>query len=548
MKKLLLFIGVFCTIYSSNAQAITVNTTQFTVPQLVENILFGSQSTSGTGVISNITWSTGTNFGSTNGIGYFSNTNPSLPIDSGLLLVTGNVTTSAGPNGTTQSNGNWPGDTQLFDYVTGLGIDTNLFDYNDATIIEFDFIPLINNLSFDFVFASEEYGVFQCAFSDAFAFFLNDITAGTPVENIALVPNTSTPISVITIRDNLFNEGCPSVNPEYFDNLYLSYPGGIDPNQAPTNFNGQTVVLTAESDVTPNHTYHIKLVIADRNDSALDSGVLISAGSFYLGQELRGMYGSGFENFKDFTIQNGGALCSQETRRINLGVMPITGATYEWYKNNVLIANANTYFYDVTEAGNYSVKMKFANNAEISDAFIVEYYPAMNIENPTDLFSETLIYDLTQNSTTILNGQDPANYEIAYFTSLADAQNQSNPIANLNSYNGFNGQEIFVSVEEMNGSGCIETKTFTLYQSLSNDSFTTFNVVHHPNPINDILNLSSDKSISSVKIINLLGQELYTEYINKNEVQIDLSHFPSGTYLVKVISEDASKTFKVVKN
>lgn len=547
MKKLLLFMSVFYTIYYSNAQAITVNTTQFTVPQLIENILFGSQSTSGTGVISNITWSTGTNFGSTNGIGYFSNTNPSLPIDSGVLLVSGNAMTCAGPNNTVQSNGNWPGDSQLFNYMSGLGIDPGLNSHNDATVIEFDFIPLINNVSFDFVFASEEYGTFQCDFSDAFAFFVNDITAGTPIENIALIPNSSTPISVITIRDNLYNASCPSINSQYFDNFYL-LPQGIDPNQAPVNFNGQTVVLTAESDVTPNHTYHIKLVIADRNDSVLDSGVFISAGSFYLGQELRGMYGSGYENFKDFTIQNGGALCSQETRRINLGVMPITGATYEWYRNNVLIADATTYFYDVTEAGNYSVKMKFANNAEISDAFTVEYYPAMNIENPVDLINESLTFNLTENTTTILNGQDPANYEIVYFLTLIDAQNQSNPIANLNSYSGFNGQEIFVGVEEMNGSGCREIKTFTLYQTLSSDSFSNFNVIHHPNPIDDILNLSSQKTINSIKIINLLGQELHSEYINQNEVQIDLSHFSSGTYLIKVTSDGASKTIKVVKN
>lgn len=539
--------SVFCTIYYSNAQAITVNTTQFTVPQLVENILFGSQSTSGSGVISNITWSTGTNFGSTNGIGYFSNTNSNLPLDSGVLLVTGNAMSSAGPNNNVQSNGNWPGDAQLFNYIDGLGIDPGLNIHNDATIIEFDFIPLINNMSFDFVFASEEYGTFQCDFSDAFAFFINDITAGTPVENIAMLPNSNTPISVVTIRNSAYNSGCPSINPQYFDNYYL-LPEGISPNQAPINFNGQTVVLTAESDVTPNHTYHIKLVIADRNDSALDSGVFINAGSFYLGQELRGMYGTGFENFKDFTIQNGGALCSQETRRINLGVMPITGATYEWYRNNVLIADATTYFYDVTEAGNYSVKMKFANNAEISDAFIVEYYQTMNIENPTDLVSGNLIFDLTQNSATILNGQDPANYEIVYFLTLIDAQNQSNPIANINSYNGFNAQQIFVSIEEMNGFGCREIKTFMLYQTLSSDSFTNFNVIHHPNPIHNVLNLSSQKTIDSIKIMNLLGQELHSEIINQNEVQIDLSHFSSGTYLIKVTSDDASKTIKVVKN
>ncbi len=57
------------------SQAINVDVTTFNVPQLVREKLFnlppGVSSNSCTGSISNITWSTGTNFGSENGIGYF---------------------------------------------------------------------------------------------------------------------------------------------------------------------------------------------------------------------------------------------------------------------------------------------------------------------------------------------------------------------------------------------------------------------------------------------------------------------------------------------
>lgn len=544
-NKLLLLISLLA-ISQIHSQSINVSTTTYTVPQLVENILFGSQSTTGTGIISNITWSTGTNFGSSNGIGHFTNTNAYLPIDAGVLLTTGNVTTAVGPNNTTQSGGNWPGDTQLFNHIQGLGIDPGLNVFNDATVIEFDFIPLINNMNFDFVFASEEYGFYQCSFSDAFAFFVNDVTAGTPVQNIALVPNTNDPISVATIRNTNYNQGCPSINPQYFGN-YFQLPAGLNPNQSPTNFNGQTVLMNASSNVTPNHTYHMKLVIADRNDSALDSGVFISAGSFYLGQELRGMYGTGYESYKDFTIQNGGALCNGDIRRINLGVMPITGAIYEWYKDNVLIPGATTYFYDVAEPGLYAVKMKFANNGEVSDSIIVESYPAMNVQEPIDLTSETLLFDLTENVTTILNGQDPNDYEIGFYTTLMDAQNQANPISNTNNYSGFDGEQIFVSIEDLT-TGCRIIKSFSLSQLLSNNSFSSFEVVIQPNPVKDVLNLSADKTIKEVKIINLLGQELYSKSFDEQEVQVDLLHFSNGTYIVKINTTDGFKTVKVVKN
>ena len=51
----------------------------------------------------------------------------------------------------------------------------------------------------------------------------------------------------------------------------------------PINFNGQTTLMSASSPIIANNPYHIKMVIADRQDTAYDSAVFIQAGSFSSG-------------------------------------------------------------------------------------------------------------------------------------------------------------------------------------------------------------------------------------------------------------------------
>lgn len=688
MKKILLFVSVFCTVYYTNAQAISVNTTQFTVPQLVENVLFGSQSEQCFGSISNITWSTGTNFGSTNGIGYFTNTNPNFPLSSGLVVSTGNANSAAGPNTTTLSGGTWPGDIQLLNYIQESGIDVQINNYNDATIIEFDFVPLANSMSFDFVFASEEYGVFQCTFSDAFAFFVNDVTTGGPTTNIGVVPVNATPVSVVTVRNSSHNTMCESVNPTYFDKFY-QLPTGLDEDTAPINFNGHTVKMTASTAVVPNHTYHIKIVIADRNDSQYDSAVFIGSGSFNIGQptEITGATGTGFESLSDFTIANGSAICNQQSRAIQFGSSPIIGATYQWFKNGTLINGATTYNFVADQPGVYSVSVTLSNGCQLTDTMYVEFLSMPPLSNPINLTSSNSIFNLTTNTPIILNGQSSTDYPINYHTTLLDAQNISNIIPNPSSYSGFDGQIIYASIaDDFTGSDCILTKSFILnapqaplndecsgaipltvgtsfeefpvngtnfaatnnsttaeqscggtdlpldvwyaitvpasgnitIETQSNNGLTntvievfsecsgntvivcnndnengllaklsltnltpdetlyarifgysesqgTFVVSaydsilstigqeketlkYYPNPIETNLYLNNNQTIETVKIYNLIGQELFSKVINASDTILNMSDFSSGTYLIKITSKENVKTIKVVKN
>jgi hypothetical protein len=83
--------------------------------------------------------------------------------------------------------------------------------------------------------------------------------------------------------------------------------------------------------------------------------------------------------------------------------------------------------------------------------------------------------------------------------------------------------------------------------SLGNNTFDNANFSYYPNPVKNTLNLSYNQEISNVEIFNLLGQKVNSNVINANQAQVDMSNLSNGVYLVKVISNNQSKTIRVIK-
>jgi len=92
-----------------------------------------------------------------------------------------------------------------------------------------------------------------------------------------------------------------------------------------------------------------------------------------------------------------------------------------------------------------------------------------------------------------------------------------------------------------------EFQISTYDASLANANFDSATFTYYPNPVKDVLNLSYSQNISKVQVINLLGQEMLVKTMNENQGQIDMSQLSTGTYLVKVTSDDQVKTIKVIK-
>ena len=178
-----------------------------------------------------------------------------LGFNEGIMLSSGFVGNAVGPNvsGSTTGFLGTGGDADLQTLIPG-------FSVNDATWIEFDFIPEDNNIFIEYVFGSDEYNewVFS-SFNDVFGFFVNGV-------NIALVPETSDPVTI----DNVNNVN----NSVYYKNNEF-FPGPYD-----IEADGLTVALTATAAVNAGVTNTIKIGVADAGDTAYDSWVFIKAGSF----------------------------------------------------------------------------------------------------------------------------------------------------------------------------------------------------------------------------------------------------------------------------
>lgn len=155
-----------------------------------------------------------------------------------------------------------PGDTDL-------AFIANALSY-DACVLEFDLQPVGTFVEFEYVFGSDEYPSFNCSpFNDIFAFLISGPGFAAPT-NIALIPGTTTPVSINSINDQSVS-GCG-------DSTY--YVNNMD---TVIRINGFTTPLIATANVTSGQTYHLKLAISDIADQVLNSFVFLKANSLKSG-------------------------------------------------------------------------------------------------------------------------------------------------------------------------------------------------------------------------------------------------------------------------
>lgn len=256
--------------FTLHAQVITSG---LTLEEYVNDVLLGN------GVqATNITYT-----GGAVQLGYMTGGDGTFSVAEGLVLSTDNAMNlgcEAG-GGCTDCLGMGFNDPDLLTVANSvppmIGQNFNVSSVNDGCVLEFDFVAAGDTVSFNYVFGSDEYLTWiNSAYNDVFGFFLSgpgitgpyDSPAGFPggAVNIAAVPDTDPPLP-ITIS---------SVNPQTNDAYYINNPGSTE---APC-INGYTVPFTAWHEVECGETYHIKLAIADGSDTALESIVVLEAGSF----------------------------------------------------------------------------------------------------------------------------------------------------------------------------------------------------------------------------------------------------------------------------
>ena len=467
----LFIIALFLTAFSSAQIAqgpITVDNTTHTPQQLIQDILI-------TGDCANTSNFNSSLAANPTGIAYFErapkdplDTTPeNFPFENGIVLSTGNAMEAGGPhvNGLSNSNGA-PGD----DYLTGITGGTN-----DASFIEFDFVPPINVINFNYLFVSAEYNQgFECDYSDIFAFVLTDLNTGV-VSNLAVLPTTDTgdfSVTCTNVRPAVAGS-CGAANEPYFDRYNFDATDPTVATNSPIAYGGQTVGLTATGTVIPGNQYRIKLVIADDQDQQLDSAVFLEGGSFGLGITLD----VGGLQIVDGVANACNALAGDPPTTVEI-VGEVDGSTelpidYQWSDVNGPIAGANTPNLIVTTTGTYTLtgSFTFPDGSSCSDSkdITINFFDTPVANQPQNLslcttngtgFEE---FNFTNQIIDIIGGQ--ANMDVSFHTDPTDAQNNTNPITLLIGglyTNVTNPETIYVRIDNNGNSDCFDTTQFEI--------------------------------------------------------------------------------------
>jgi len=89
--------------------------------------------------------------------------------------------------------------------------------------------------------------------------------------------------------------------------------------------------------------------------------------------------------------------------------------------------------------------------------------------------------------------------------------------------------------------------TMTLGACLATEEFDVNTIQLYPNPVIDVVTVSSSEMMTKIEIVNMLGQMVYSNTIKETETQLDMTRYASGSYIIRVLTDDKVKTFKVIK-
>jgi hypothetical protein len=425
-----------------------------------------------------------------------------FPFTNGIVLTTGDLSNSllGSSNILNSVQSMLPGDATLDALVMP-------FLTEDAAVLEFEFAVASDSLEFDFIFSSEEYNEWvNSNFNDVFGFFVTG-PGYMPNTNVALLPGTTTTISINNVNNGGPAPGLangPCMNCSYFiDNAAGAGAVGLNPD-------GFTVPITIKFPVQPCSQYHFKIALADVNDGSLDSQIFLKEGSFQACPLMQLMANNTYVNSND-TVW----ICPGESVILS---SPAANS-YSWSTGDT------TQNLNITQAGTY---MFYASNLQTgcfayAENVITGMADSVPIPNLTGL-NDTIYSDVTQTGLTytwMLNGiQIPGAYQPFLASTQAGCY----------------------TLTVTNQAGCSAESNVFCLTSLAES--IDAQVIVRPHPVLEaaVLDLPFGAgTATTVELFDIRGQLMKTILVDgATSVELNRNGLASGLYLL-VISETGTQ-------
>ncbi|MDH7446993.1 T9SS type B sorting domain-containing protein [Aquimarina sp. 2201CG14-23] len=218
-------------------------------------------------------------------------------------------------------------------------------------------------------------------------------------------------------------------------------------------------------------------------------------------------------------------LCDGDTFRLEY--LDIPTATYTWFLDDVLIANTS-FFLDITSTGNYRLEVDLNDGScPLTGVANVTFFevPVSNTppdericDDNNDGISDL---DLSVYDPVIIGAQDPNQFQVRYFRSIADANADMNVLPqNFTTEN--NPQTIAARIENVGNINCYDTTSFQIEIFNTPTAFTTNSIVECDNADDgDDTNgmITYDLSMATADIYN--GQNIADYTVSYHPTLID---------------------------
>lgn len=271
--------------------------------------------------------------------------------------------------------------------------------------------------------------------------------------------------------------------------------------------NGNTIVSGTNATYLPTATGSYTVKVTDSSTGCTKtSDVTILSSSFV-------------------TSPNGtNSFCGSQLLTVPLG----SSNGYQWKKDGVIISGATSSTYSATTSGSYTCVITNGSCSSTTSATILTTTNA-----PTGSISQNLVAGSTLNSIVV------SGTNILWYSS------STSPNSLVNTTPIVNGTTYYAS-QTLNG--CEGPRlAITTQAQLGVEDFNSIKISYNPNPVIDILNIKSDELLKNVFILNDLGQIVYSKKCSDTDLQLDFSSLSSGSYLVKVQSDQKQNVFKIIK-
>ncbi len=297
--------------------------------------------------------------------------------------------------------------------------------------------------------------------------------------------------------------------------------------------------------ITDSQTFSLIVTGIGREDfyvSTYDGNVKACEGSTSASFDIDLGFSDGFTDTIDFTVTG---VPSGATGTITPGSLSTEGVAVLTVDNIGALALGD-YPMTVTATGT-SETINLYLNLEISDDFDIAQVdlvaPGNNFQNrPT-----TLDFTWVQGNIYV----DEYEFELASdidFTNIVASETVTVPTTRV----GVLELDTFYwwrvrAISECEDGELSEPYRFKTTAILGLDANTIEGLVAYPNPTSQTLNIEAKTVISSVEVMNVLGQTVLSTTSTSNKARVDVSALSAGNYFVRVTSESNSSVLQVLK-